>query len=93
MLTHANLLANTAQCAVFMEKAGIGNGIETAAAPLPLYHIYAFMLHCLLMLESGNHSLLIPESTGYKQFYQNVGKAALHSIHWYQYTICGVIEQ
>lgn len=74
MLTHANLLANTAQCAVFMEKAGIGNGIETAAAPLPLYHIYAFMLHCLLMLESGNHSLLIPNPRDIKSFIKTLAR-------------------
>lgn len=60
MLTHANLLANMRQCEVFMDKAKVGKGIETVFAPLPLYHIYGFMLHCVLMLESGNHSLLIP---------------------------------
>jgi long-chain acyl-CoA synthetase len=74
MLTHANLLANTQQCAVFMEKAGIGRGMETAAAPLPLYHIYAFMLHCLLLLESGNHSLLIPNPRDIKSFIKTMAK-------------------
>ncbi|HQQ63019.1 MAG TPA: AMP-binding protein [Pseudomonadales bacterium] len=61
MLTHENLLANVRQCAIFMEKAGINRGGEIVVAPLPLYHIYAFMLHILLMMESGNHSLLIPD--------------------------------
>jgi long-chain acyl-CoA synthetase len=60
MLTHANLLANMRQCRVFTEKAGIKQGAETALAPLPLYHIYAFMLHLVLLAESGNHSVLIP---------------------------------
>ncbi len=68
MLTHANLLANMQQCAVFMDKASVGKGTETAVAPLPLYHIYAFMLHCLLMLEYGNHSLLIPNPRDIKSF-------------------------
>jgi long-chain acyl-CoA synthetase len=60
MLTHANLLANVQQCEIFMQKAGVQQGGEVVVAPLPLYHIYAFMLHILLMLEAGNHSLLIP---------------------------------
>lgn len=61
MLTHANLLANVRQCEVFMQKAGVNRGGEIVVAPLPLYHIYAFMLHILLMVDSGNHSLLIPD--------------------------------
>ena len=74
MLTHANLLANMQQCAVFMDKANVGKGTETAVAPLPLYHIYAFMLHCLLMVEYGNHSLLIPNPRDIKSFIKVLGK-------------------
>ena len=33
---------------------------ENIAAPLPLYHSYAFLLHCLAMPYAGNHNLLIP---------------------------------
>ena len=32
---------------------------ESIAAPLPLYHSYAFLLHCLTMLFAGNHNVLI----------------------------------
>ena len=74
MLTHANLLANMQQCAVFMDKASVGKGTETAVAPLPLYHIYAFMLHCLLMPEYGNHSLLIPNPRDIKSFIKILAK-------------------
>ena len=28
-------------------------------APLPLYHIYAFTFHCMAMMLSGNHNILI----------------------------------
>jgi len=35
-------------------------GKETVIAPLPLYHIYAFTVHCMVLLETGNHSILIP---------------------------------
>ncbi|HQQ75065.1 MAG TPA: AMP-binding protein [Pseudomonadales bacterium] len=74
MLTHENLLANMQQSSVFMKKAGIGRGMETAAAPLPLYHIYAFMLHCLLLMESGNHSLLIPNPRDIKNFVKTMAR-------------------
>ena len=35
-------------------------GVEEIAAPLPLYHSYAFLLHCLAMPYAGNLSVLIP---------------------------------
>jgi long-chain acyl-CoA synthetase len=38
----------------------LDEGKETAIAPLPLYHIYAFTVHCMVLLETGNHSVLIP---------------------------------
>lgn len=68
MLTHTNLLANMRQCAFFMEKAGVQTGSETVVAPLPMYHIYAFMLHCLLVPHFGNHSLLITNPRDTKTF-------------------------
>lgn len=74
MLTHANLLANMRQCEVFMHKAGIAEAHETAVAPLPLYHIYAFMLHCLLLPLSGNHSLLIPNPRDIPAFVATLAK-------------------
>jgi long-chain acyl-CoA synthetase len=74
MLTHANLLANMRQCAVFMEKAGVSHGEEIAVAPLPLYHIYAFMLHILLMPEFGNQSVLIPNPRDIKTFIKTLAR-------------------
>src|SRR5690625_5605345 len=32
---------------------------ETIVAPLPLYHIYAFTVHCMVMMITGNRNLLI----------------------------------
>jgi len=59
MLTHANLLANMMQLRA-VSKAVIKDGSDTIIAPLPLYHTYAFMFHCLTMILAGNHSVLIP---------------------------------
>lgn len=58
MLSHGNLIANTmqlrARCLDLLDDQQ-----ETVAAPLPLYHSYAFLMHCLVIPYSGNHSVLI----------------------------------
>jgi long-chain acyl-CoA synthetase len=59
MLTHANLLANMMQLRA-VSKAVIKDGTDTIIGPLPLYHTYAFMFHCLAMIIAGNHSVLVP---------------------------------
>jgi len=59
MLTHANLIANMMQLRA-VSKAVIRDGSDTIIGPLPLYHTYAFMFHCLTMILAGNHSVLIP---------------------------------
>ncbi|WP_317931085.1 AMP-binding protein [Halioxenophilus sp. WMMB6] len=58
MLTHRNLVANTLQVtehcnAIFRE------GMEITVCPLPLYHIYAFTVHCMANLSKGSHNILI----------------------------------
>lgn len=59
MLTHKNLLANMMQLRA-VSKGIINDGEDSIVGPLPLYHTYAFMMHCLTMVYSGNHSILIP---------------------------------
>ena len=58
MLSHNNLIANMmqlrARCLLV-----IRDKTENIAAPLPLYHSYAFLLHCLAMPFAGNHNVLI----------------------------------
>lgn len=58
MLSHNNLIANMmqlrARCLLV-----IRDKVENIAAPLPLYHSYAFLLHCLAMPYAGNHNVLI----------------------------------
>lgn len=58
MLSHNNLIANMmqlrARCLLV-----IRDKTESIAAPLPLYHSYAFLLHILAMPYAGNHSVLI----------------------------------
>lgn len=59
MLTHANLLANMVQLRA-VSKSVIDDGQDSIIAPLPLYHTYAFTMHCLAMMYGGVHSILIP---------------------------------
>lgn len=58
MLTHRNLVANMLQARAIMAS-NLYDGEETVVAPLPLYHIYAFTFHCMAMMLTGNHNLLI----------------------------------
>ena len=59
MLTHRNLISNMMQCHGLFNMI-LDEGKESVIAPLPLYHIYAFTVHCMVMLQTGNHSILIP---------------------------------
>ncbi len=59
MLMHSNIVSNMKQ---MDDRVGAGTeeAAETFVAPLPLYHIYAFTTHCMMLLATGNHSILIP---------------------------------
>ncbi|MBC54087.1 MAG: long-chain fatty acid--CoA ligase [Gammaproteobacteria bacterium] len=59
MLTHSNLVHNMMQLRS-VSKPLINDGQDVIVAPLPLYHTYAFMFHCLAGVYAGNHSVLIP---------------------------------
>jgi len=58
MLTHRNLIANMLQARGLMGDS-LKEAGEIIVAPLPLYHIYAFTMHCMAMMFVGNHNLLI----------------------------------
>ena len=59
MLTHRNLVANMIQLNEHMVDSFRKNK-EIYIAPLPLYHIYSFTIHCTSAVALGNHSILIP---------------------------------
>jgi long-chain acyl-CoA synthetase len=59
MLSHRNLVANMLQVNEHM-KCVFRKNQEIYIAPLPLYHIYSFTLHCTSAITLGNHSILIP---------------------------------
>lgn len=59
MLTHNNLCANVRQLVDHMPELFQGQDL-CFAAPLPLYHVYAFNLHALAGFSTGAHNVLIP---------------------------------
>lgn len=59
MLTHRNLVFNMMQLRE-VSKPLVRDGADTIIAPLPLYHTYAFMFHCMAGVYAGNLSVLIP---------------------------------
>jgi len=59
MLTHGNIVANMMQTAPQMDATGMVEGKEVLIAPLPLYHIYAFTIHCMVAFQRGCHTVLI----------------------------------
>ncbi|MFT5116528.1 MAG: long-chain acyl-CoA synthetase [Kiritimatiellia bacterium] len=59
MLTQANLLANKDQI-IEHWKTVLDPKKEVFAAPLPLYHIYGFTIHCMVLVSVGCHSVLVP---------------------------------
>lgn len=59
MISHRNLMANVLQSRENFYSYGLEAGKESFIAPLPLYHIYSFMLAFVVMLQ-GNRSILIP---------------------------------
>lgn len=80
MLTHGNLVANMQQVYACMRQhcpeRGVmfGEAREVMIAPLPLYHIYAFTAHCMCMVISGNHNILITNPRDIGGFIKELGK-------------------
>ena len=78
MLTNRNLVANMTQAhPLFMmglNKSGKDEGSKVVIAPLPLYHIYAFTVNCMVLMETGNHNVLIPNPRDLPGFIKELKK-------------------
>lgn len=72
VLSHANLVSNALQARILIGEAGKGWAREVIS-PLPLYHIYAFTLSQLAVLEGG-HCVLIPNPRDIDGFVKELGK-------------------
>ncbi len=59
MLSQANLISDMRQILDFWGDS-LQGGKENFLAPLPLYHIYGFTMHCMVLFAIGCQSVLIP---------------------------------
>lgn len=73
MLTHANLISNLHQLGDRLSNHCIP-GEELYIAPLPMYHIYSFLIHGLTLLNRGAHSILIPNPRDIPGFVKELKK-------------------
>ncbi len=73
-LTNRNLVANMLQADAMMYQLRddgtpvMGEGQANVAAPLPLYHIYAFTVHLMMLFSRGDHSILIANPRNTSRF-------------------------
>jgi len=58
ILTHGNLIANLQQADAWLGTV-FAAGRETVITALPLYHIFALTINCLLFMKCGGHNRLI----------------------------------
>ena len=58
MLTNRNMVANMEQVRAWMQPF-VKDGNEIALCPLPLYHIFAFTVNCLVFMSFGAQNILI----------------------------------
>lgn len=58
MLTHKNIISNLIQINLWLNKYRSIED-EIILAPLPLYHIFALMIHCFVFLETGANNVII----------------------------------
>jgi long-chain acyl-CoA synthetase len=59
MLTNKNLIANCMQAKVFLVPYLAEEGSDVFLSPLPLYHIFAFTVNCLVTMDIGALSVLV----------------------------------
>lgn len=58
MLTNRNLVANMMQCRAWM-LSELEERKEIALCPLPLYHVFALTVNCMVLFSIGAHNVLI----------------------------------
>jgi long-chain acyl-CoA synthetase len=73
MLTHRNLVANVEQCYAWFGPL-LREGRESVVTALPLYHVFALTVNCLVMLRCGARSLLILNPRDLPAFVKELGK-------------------
>ena len=71
MLSHGNLIANIAQ-AHGMYGSVLKNGCETIITAIPLYHVFALTINCLLFTYIGANNILITDPRNVSSFLKDL---------------------
>ncbi|STW78858.1 long-chain-fatty-acid--CoA ligase [Klebsiella michiganensis] len=77
MLTHRNMLANLEQVNGTYGPL-LHRGKELVVTALPLYHIFALTMNCLLFIELGGPEPADHQSARYSRPGQRAGEISLH---------------
>jgi len=72
VLSHGNLVANVMQSDAWF--IGLEKGKDTVITALPLYHIFALTVNCLLMVHLGAKNILITNPRDMSKFMKELGK-------------------
>lgn len=73
MLTHRNMIANVEQClGVYGPRLQAGK--EFVVTALPLYHVFALTVNCLLFMRLGGYNLLISNPRDIPGFIKEIRK-------------------
>ena len=83
MLTHANMVANVFQAKWVAEPLLKDAKVRVAAIPLPMYHVFALSVNCLLFIELGVTGLLITNPRDIPGFVKELKKQRIVAL-------CGV---
>lgn len=73
MLTHRNLISNMLQVNAWI-GISLETGKETVITALPLYHIFALTVNCLIMFRMGAKNVLITNPRDMDAFIKELGK-------------------
>lgn len=83
MLTHANMVTNVFQAKWVAEPLLKDAKVRVAAIPLPMYHVFALSVNCLLFIELGVTGLLITNPRDIPGFVKELKKQRIVAL-------CGV---
>ena len=72
-LTHGNIIANLLQMRAWMSSA-LAEGEETIITALPLYHIFALTVNCLMFMAVGGRNVLITDPRDMPGFLKELGR-------------------
>ncbi len=72
-LSEGNILSNLKQCDLWT-RGSLKRGREKALAPLPLYHIFAFLINGLLLFLNGSENILIANPRNRRSLIKEIKK-------------------